>query len=216
MRAIVKGAEPPSLKGHRKTLYGDYDNYADKDSLREALVSEQRGLCCYCMGPIRNEWNEMKIEHWRCQSLYPAKQLNYGNLLAACLGGEGLPHYLQHCDTRKGKRDLRWNPANPVHCIETQLRYELDGSIRSDDAEFNCELNKVLNLNLSELKNHRKGVLDGILEWWQREKGRLCGPVPRSRFKHERTRRTAGTGNLEPYCQVTVWWLEKRLSAMPT
>ena len=38
--------------------------------------------------------------------------------------------HLQHCDTRKGDRDLQWNPADPAHHIETRVRYELDGSIR--------------------------------------------------------------------------------------
>ena len=78
----------------------------------------------------------MKIEHWQCQARYPAEQLNYRNLLGACLGGDGQPPHLQHCDTRKGDRDLQWNPADPAHHIETRVRYELDGTIRSDDAVF--------------------------------------------------------------------------------
>ena len=53
MRAITKGPEPVSLTAHRQTPHCDYDNYAAKDDLRNALVSEQRGLCCYCMGRIR-------------------------------------------------------------------------------------------------------------------------------------------------------------------
>ena len=216
MRVIVKEAEPPSLKAHRETPYSDYDNYADKDSLRQALVSEQRGLCCYCMGRIHSDATTMKIEHWQCRSRYSTKQLDYCNLLAACRGGECQPQRLQHCDTRKGDRDLRWNPANPAHYVQTRLRYKPDGSIRSSDDKFDSELTQVLNLNLSVLKNHRKGVLDAILEWWRHEQVKVRGPVPRSRFESERVCRTAGTGNLEPYCQVAVWWLEQRLSRMST
>ncbi|HQN20060.1 MAG TPA: hypothetical protein PKV86_13000, partial [Syntrophobacteraceae bacterium] len=80
MRAITKGAEPPSLTAHRQTPNCDYDNYPDKAALRQALVREQRGICCYCMGRIRNDSTEMKIEHWRCQSGYPDEQLIYRNL----------------------------------------------------------------------------------------------------------------------------------------
>ena len=47
MRAITKGPEPVSLTVHRQTPHGDYGNYEAKDDLRYALVTEQRGLCCY-------------------------------------------------------------------------------------------------------------------------------------------------------------------------
>ena len=215
MRAITKGAQPPSLLGHRQTQQSNYGNYAQKDDLRHALVSEQRGLCCYCMGRIHNEPPTMKIEHWRCQARHVGEQLNYRNLLGACLGGQGQPAHLQHCDTRKGDRDLQWNPADPAHHIETRIRYEADGVIRSDDASFDSELADVLNLNLQRLKNNRKGVRDGILDWWTQEKARLRGPVPRARLERERDRRINGSGDLQPFSQVAVWLLEQRLARMP-
>lgn len=215
MRTIIKGAEPASLTAHRLTPHCDYDNYAAKAALRHALVTEQRGICCYCMGRIHNGTTTMKIEHWRSQSRCPAEQLNYGNLLGACLGGDGRPPHLQHCDTRKADRVLRWNPADPAHHIETRLRYELDGSIRSDDGGFDGDLEAVLNLNLPILKNNRKRILDAVLDWWRIEKRRIGGAVPRSRFERERNWRTRGTGDLEPFCQVAVWWLDQRLARMP-
>ena len=156
----------------------------------------------------------MKIEHWRSQSLYPTEQLNYRNLLAACPGGEGQRSSHQHCDTKKGDDDLKWNPADPAHRIETRLRYGADGSIRSDDPTFDSQLCQVLNLNLAELKNRRKGDLDAILKWWRDEKAKIKGPVPRSRFVRERNRLTPHTGELKPYSQVAVWWLDQRLKRM--
>jgi uncharacterized protein (TIGR02646 family) len=214
VRQIVKGAEPASLTAHRQTPHCDYDNYGPKDELRHALVSEQRGLCCYCMGRVHNGPKTMKIEHWRCQSRHPGEQLNYQNLLGACLGGHGQPPHLQHCDSRKGDSDLQWNPANAAHHIETRVRYELDGSIRANDAVLEGQLHEVLNLNLPHLKNNRKGILDAILDWWGREKGRIGGPVPRERFVRQRDKHIAGNGNLSPYCQVAVWWLGRRLVTM--
>ena len=45
MRSIAKGPEPASLTTHRNMPHCDYDNYADKDTPRAALVADQRGLC---------------------------------------------------------------------------------------------------------------------------------------------------------------------------
>ena len=152
MRSIHKGAEPPTLAQHRQMPHCDYDNFQDKDILRRALVTEQRELCCYCMGRIRAAGNAMKIEHWLCQAYHSTEQLNYKNLLGACLGGEGQPGNKQHCDTRKGNKALIWNPADPSHHIESRVRYELNGSIHGDGATFDDQLNDVLNLNLPQLK----------------------------------------------------------------
>jgi len=221
VRTITKGAEPASLTAHRQTPHSDYDNYADKDALRRALVNEQRGLCCYCMGRIYVERSKMRIEHWQSQKKHPNEQLNYRNLLGACMGGENAamgdekkPRNRLHCDTRKSELDLQWNPSNPAHHIETRIKYEADGSICSDEVIFGAQLNEVLNLNFPFLKNNRRGVLDAILEWWKHEKHVRHGAVPRARFEQERDRRVDGAGQLEPYCQVAVWWLNQRLEKM--
>ena len=208
MRAITKGSEPESLSAHRNIPYSYYDNYAAKDDLRRALVSEQRGLCCYCMGRIRPDRTCMKIEHWQCQARYPEDQLRYQNLLGTCLGGSGKRPRGQHCDTSKGDQDLEWSPADPTHDIEARIRYESDGSIRSDDTIFDGQLKDVLNLNLAELKYHRKKILDAVLSWWEHETARTNVPVPPDRFLQRRDEYVSGDGDLPRYCQVTVWWLE--------
>lgn len=213
MRAISKGQEPRSLVKHRASTHADYGNYADKDGLRGALVRDQRGLCCYCMRRIEATGAAMKIEHWRCQSRHAELDLAYSNLLGACLGGEGQPEDKQHCDTRKGERDLKFNPADPAHRIEQRVRFELDGAIAAVDADFDTQLNDVLNLNLPLLKNRRKVVLTAILEWWKSEKARLRGPVPTEQLARERARRVGdGVGHLAPFDPVAVWWLDQRLT----
>ena len=215
MRAINKGSEPASLTLHRSRPHSNYNNYQAKDELRQSLVSEQRGLCCYCMARIHGEPSKMKIEHWRCQRCYREKQLDYRNLLAACMGGEGQPRHRQHCDTSKGDRDLEWNPADPAHHIETRIRYGLDGTVHGDEARLDEHLNDVLNLNLPMLRNNRKRLLDAVLWWWKHEKARIGGPVPRDRFIRKRDKHVPRDGELGPYCQVTVWWLDQRLKKMP-
>ena len=217
MRAITKSLEPASLTTHRLTPHGNYDNYPQKDELREALVHEQRGLCCYCMTRITPGSSSMKIEHWRCQTRHENLELAYRNLLGACLGGDGQPAHLQHCDTRKGESDVKWNPAEPNHWIEQRIRFEPDGTIASDDVEFDAQLNDVLGLNLQLLKNRRSSVLTGMLDWWKAEKARLQGPVPRERLERERARRAGnGTETFAPLEPLTVWWLDQRLARYAT
>ena len=214
MRAITKGTEPASLTSHRKTPHSDYGNYADKDVLRDALVTEQGGICCYCMGRIRSGPTTMKIEHWRSKSHYPDQQLEYRNLLGACLGGEGQPPSRQYCDTRKGDRDLLCNPADPDHHIETRLRYEIDGSIRSDEGELDVQIENILNLNLASLKNKRKGVLSAILDWWREHIRDLPKSRQRRLLQNERDQHVSGTVEFVPYCQVIVWWLDQKIAGM--
>lgn len=205
---ITKGQEPQSLTQHRAQAHSDYNNYQEKDELRAALVSEQRGLCCYCTGRIRAESISMKIEHWQCQATFPERQLVYGNLLGACLGGEGQAEDNQHCDTRKANRNLLWNPATAAHMIESRLRYLADGTVASTSAEFNDQLNSILGLNLPNLKNNRKAVLDAVLAWWREEQ-----PVPLQKLQAQIGRRTDNPSDHQPFSPVAVWFLREKLRA---
>ena len=215
MRAITKGPEPGSLTAHRQRPHSDYANYQEKEDLRRALVTEQRGLCCYCMGRIKLERATMKIEHWRCQARYPDRQLDYRNLLATCHGrvggADGQSAHLHHCDTKKGDSDLEWNPADPAHHIDTRIRYEPTGAVRSDEATFDDQLTDVLNLNLPVLRNNRKAVYDGVLGWWLEHRSRNRGRVLRERLERERAKYDAGVGELTPYAQVAIWLLNQKL-----
>ena len=204
MRKIVKDFEPASLTKHRHTPHCNFDNYADKDALRVALVAEQHGLCCYCMCRIDN--GSMKIEHWHCRTNYPGEELDYRNLLAACPGGEGQPRPLQHCDTRKADDDLLWNPAEPQRSVEQRISYGIDGTIRSDEPRFDRQLNEVLNLNMASIRRQRTASLDAVLHWWRKQRG----SASRQRVEREIERRNSPP--LAPYVQVAIWWLERKLA----
>lgn len=209
MRRIVKGPEPASLTQHRQTAHANYDNYLDKSILRQHLASEQRGICCYCMGRIRPDAQAMRIEHWHSQDHYPDEQLDYANLLGACLGNKGQRRTSQHCDTRKGEQDLSRNPANPTHNVESLIRFQGDGTVSSDNPVFNSELNEVLNLNEGRLRNNRKAVLDAFhttLRKW--------GSLQRHTLENLLAdwNGNSGNGDLREYCQIVVYWLRKRLA----
>ena len=210
MRTIKKKGEPEFLLKYRKGASDDLDS-EDKDQLRRALVKEQRGLCCYCMGRISADRREMKIEHWHSRANYSTEQFSYRNLLASCLGGEGKPKASQHCDSYKGSDDLKWNPADSRRDIEKWIRYDVTGNILSSNKELNCQLESVLNLNVVELQNRRIGSLEAVLEWWRQKKGGTQGRVRRATLEKIRANLTTGTGVLDPYCQVSVWWLEQRI-----
>jgi hypothetical protein len=150
----------------------------------------------------------MKIEHWHCQSHFGEEQLDYSNILAACVGGEGQPHKYQHCDTYKGDLTLSKNPADPAHNVEAGIHYTPDGTIRSDDDAFDRELNETLNLNVPFLKKSRKETLAALQKTLEKR-----GNLSRATWMRllEKWDGVAGQSNLEPYCQVIIYWIKKHL-----
>ena len=208
MRTIQKGREPATLTQHRQQPHADYDNYADKAALRQALVAEQRGLCCYCQSRIRATPEGMKIEHWQCQADHPELQLDYGNLHGACLGGNGRPEREQYCDTRKGNNGLCFSVCDPTHPIERKIKFLGDGRIASDDAAVNSALNEILNLNLSRLVNNRKAVLDAFKQ--RLGKGNLNATQELRKWDGSQA------GELPEFAQVMVFWLEKKMARAAT
>jgi uncharacterized protein (TIGR02646 family) len=161
MKKIIKQSEPRSLVEHRSKANANYDNYPDKDKLRESLLKEQGYICCYCMSRIKLA--EMKIEHWQPQTKYTSGQLDYRNLLGACMGNQGARPQNQHCDTKKGDSEITINPIEGDKNCENLIKYRPDGKIYSDDVSVNHDLNETLNLNLEFLKKNRKVALDAVL-----------------------------------------------------
>lgn len=203
MRTIQKGPEPTTLTQHRQQLHANYDNYADKAALRQALVAEQRGLCCYCQSRIRAKPEVMKIEHWQCQADHPGRQLDYSNLLGACLGGHGRPEREQHCDTRKGNSGLCFSVCDPAHPIERHIRFLGDGKISADDANIDAAINGVLSLNLPRLISNRKAVLTAFQQRLQDRR--------RVDLAHELLKWDGREpGELPEFAQVVVYLLRKR------
>jgi len=209
MRTIYKGAEPLSLIEYRAAGNTSYEDYRDKDDLRASLVSEQRGLCCYCLSRIKAESGQMRIEHWHSQAAHPLEQLAYSNLLGACAGAEGQPWNNQHCDVRKRERDLSRNPAHQPPRVEDLVHFLGDGRVRSDDQGFDQELRDVLNLNVPFLVNERKAVLDAFKRTLNK-RGNL-GRKTLEKWLQD-WNGDSHTGELRPFCQVIVYWLRKRLS----
>jgi hypothetical protein len=146
----------------------------------------------------------MKIAHWHSQSLHRAEDLHYQNLLGACMG---VTQRLQHCDTLQADRDIKFNPANPDHRIESRIRYLEDGSVVSDDEEFNEQLTLILGLNHTVFKQWRRNQLIDFQELLGE------GTILREGWENELAdwNGDSHTQDLEPYCQIVVDYIRKKL-----
>jgi uncharacterized protein (TIGR02646 family) len=206
MKHINKGLEPTSLRNYRKQPLATYADYRDKDELRESLLTEQGYICCYCMERITKD--NMKIEHWRPQTPYPHLQLDYQNLLAACMGNEGKSPDLQHCDTKKGDKELSFSPTD--NNCEQYLKYSSNGRIYSEDLDIDKDLNETLNLNLQTLMNNRHQVFKAVIQQLTNVRGKKAAWSVQDVKRKLQIYKNRSNGKYEPYCQVVVYFLKKR------
>lgn len=209
MRTIQKRKEPNSLIKYRKQTDATYEGYRDKQDVRDQLVREQGGLCCYCQSRIRPTEDGMKIEHWQSKSpqKYPGRQLDYTNMLGACYGGQKknkkCPPETHHCDTLKDDSDLCFCLTDAAHPIEPRIKFLGDGRIQSNDSDIERDINVVLNLNLDNLKNNRKAVLTAFQQ-------RLTAGAQLDVTKELPKWDGSKNEELPEYAQVVVYWLNKK------
>jgi len=172
------------------------------------------------------------IEHWYPQSKYrddkqwnaehPDQRprdltnhgdLDYGNLLAVCKGiittREKVQH--RHCGESREDNPLKFNPA--ADDVESHISFSTrDGTILSTDDDFKTQLDTVLNLNNSFLKNNRIAVLNGFTE--EIQKRFKATPLSKPYLDQKLAEWTGShhSNSLTPYCQIVVYWIRKRLS----
>jgi uncharacterized protein (TIGR02646 family) len=117
MRYISKNKQPPLLLAYTKTPGGSFKGMPGpvKVAVKNTLLAEQGHVCCYCMQRIA--FSEMKVEHWSSQAEHKSQGLDYRNMLGACIGGQGYPQHLQHCDTQKKDSDISINPTDPAASV---------------------------------------------------------------------------------------------------
>jgi uncharacterized protein (TIGR02646 family) len=215
MRTIRKGNEPAAWVEHRATPGAAYDDVdAPKDELRRALAKEQAGLCCYCLGRITPDPKGMKIEHWASQDRHPHRQLEYGNLLGACMGGQGSPRSQQHCDTAKGNDDLGINPADSRHACSALFTYLHSGKIEAASADARVAKDIVtLSLNQPRLMAGRRAIIEEVTGEVVRSKRTLS--VTKLLGIAAKLEEPDATGNLRPFCQAGVFWLTRQARKRP-
>jgi len=208
MKQIIKGKEPASMLTYRKQPHAHYEDYREKNDLRHSLLEEQGYICCYCMQRIRLE--QMKIEHFRPQSQYPELQLDSHNLLAACDGNEGSPRQLQHCDTHKADEEITINPADSQKNCEQYLKYSSNGRVYSDDPIIETDLNNTLNLNTQTLVNNRQNAINTVIQEMTQIKGKKAAWPIQKVYQKIHAYERKENGKYKPYCQMIVYFLNKR------
>lgn len=162
---IHKGTEPRLLTEYRHQKGACWDGPAMEDgttftevkaAIRCKLWEEQHGLCAYCMCRIpKGDENACKIEHYKPRSLYPDKELDYGNLLLCCTGNK----QEFTCDSSKDNLELKHlpNPAQQGDVFAASIKYGNDASIVGKDL-WQADIDKILNLNSKTLKKNRLAV----------------------------------------------------------
>jgi len=211
MRHINKGKEPRELTRYRSSDRNvTYEDFRDKDVLSSALAKEQGYLCAYCMQRIEPDAAHMKIEHWKAQSTHRELQLIWRNMLGVCKGGEGRPRKTQHCDSARGNRELA---ITPLDHPDQHLRYTKDGEILANRPDFQLDIDTKLNLNVEMLKRSRREVLESVREGLKRTGDSAFTEAALQR-QIRRLKQKDGDGKYVPFCQVMIFFLEKKLRAV--
>lgn len=172
MKYIVKSLSPVSLEEYKKTPGACYNDMPQKvkEEVRQSLVSEQGGICCYCGSRIVPNHHSV-IEHLYPKGLkqYSHLQLEYTNLLCSCDGGESdrtrkpkaeKRKFPSFCDDKKNNRILNLTPLDPT--CETQFSYDEEGHIYGE-TDVAREAIEILGLECSPLVNLRKAAIKPYL-----------------------------------------------------
>lgn len=163
-----KGRCPAALEAFAATPGGNWNSFAGKQAVREALVADQRGVCAYCQQRIHDD-PSMKIEHWLAQSdpdRGAAHALEWGNLIGVC---PGYTEDVRHCDTSRAERNVADQPLY-LHPVEgrgpdprQQLRYQANGRVYDHPADPRVDHDiSVLNLNAEFLRRSRNAVVSAL------------------------------------------------------
>ncbi len=210
MRHVRKRGAPPELTTYRAQPGARYDGDSGfppvKKAIREALVAEQHGLCCYCNQRIHPAEQGMRIEHRVPQSVDPARDLDWRNLLGACCGNEGPGE--THCDVAKGDQQITLDPAQESHVATTTFTSE--ARLTSTREGFRRDIDDVLRLNCELLVERRQRALDAYIE---ARTARYTGTMKRETFARWLDELDAVPEGhaLPPFASYLRWWLARKV-----
>jgi uncharacterized protein (TIGR02646 family) len=162
VRHIVKRREPLALTNYRAFAGAKFDGDNGfppvKQAIREASIAEQRGICGFCEQRIEATNDSMRIAHRVPQSVDPARDLDWQNMLAACRGNEGsIP---THCDVAQRNTPIQLDPTQQTHCAT--LGFDGDRLV-SSNAQFVREIDDVLALNSDMMRDRRRRTLEAFI-----------------------------------------------------
>ena len=209
MKYITKGDAPASLENYKQEDNASFDAmYKRQDvkiELRNSLIAEQGGLCCYCGGRIKADITS-KIEHLLPRSKYKDLQLEYSNLLCSCDGGEGerkgktkseKKNYPLHSDAKKQDKIIEITPLDK-NC-EQQFAYDEEGNIYGLSIEAWNTI-KILGLDCKTLNNRRRSAIRPYLD---QNETNWDAVIQRLSEKHD--------GKYLPYCFAVTYYIKNNL-----
>lgn len=100
-----------------------------------------------------------RIQHIQSQSSHPGESLTYANLVGGCSGSVGSELC---CENKKGSGVLSYlNPVSGsgIPSISVELS---TGTLRSTRSDVQADIDDVLNLNCSILRENRKAALKSV------------------------------------------------------
>lgn len=164
MKHIKKGNEPTSFtlwkKDNPDKTFDDFKKESTLNrNLKDALMSEQGYLCCYCECRISRNYSH--IEHFKPKDKFPKLSLEYSNLFASCI--KNPPKGEKNCGHKKDNyySDTLISPLEKD--CHTHFTYNFDGTIEADD-ERGEESIREYNLNSELLKKRRIEVIEELLK----------------------------------------------------
>ena len=221
MIKIKKGPEPAELVQYRQLPGATYQDmhgartgkYKADGSPEDVyavvldnLIREQGCICAYCMCRIPEKGKNATIEHIQPQSVSPGQALDYRNMLAVCDGNRS-SHSNAHktCDARRGDSPLSVNPLLADTIVD--IKYRSDGTIYSDKAAVQNDLDVTLNLNCKErrLPENRKFALDQLLQ--EIRKKHPTGSI--KQYCQDKLAEYQTESPHSPYVGILIYWLEK-------
>jgi len=170
MKYVVKGPEPEAFTDWKALENEDWQptfgtlRGAEKTAVKEALMTEQGFICCYCERRLADE--DSHIEHFRPQSDPDIDPLDFSNMLCSCQDQlkKGKP---RHCGNLKDNwfdPMLLISPFDP----DCENRFAFTGRGRIKPAqeadEAAAETIRRLGLGMPKLNSLREKAIEPFLE----------------------------------------------------
>lgn len=178
MKYIIKGDEPKSFTEWKalsnddwKPTYDQLSGQVKKD-VKNALIIEQGGICCYCEKKL--SYDDSHIEHLNPQCTTTEGQLDFQNMLCSCQKHLKKKEPL-HCGNSKGHDIITITPLQ-IDCID-KFTYTEDGYIGFTDRDSEKTI-KSLQLNIDKLNDFRKQVIEPF----------IIDPITFEELSHEEAR----------------------------
>lgn len=166
MRKIIKEPEPEFWrdfkKKYPKKTYNDLGKSEEgkelRKKIRDFMIKNQRGLCCYCCKSIASD--NSHNEHIKPRSVFPELSMEYQNIVVSCNTPSGKEPSCGHAKCNKYNENLFVSPLDDD--CESHFKYKNCGKdgIRIEGKTPKGEYTEILlNLNSYDLRQARRALL---------------------------------------------------------